>query len=207
MALLDPYGTLAGLKSRLGILDSNDDSRLQNALLASAGDIAGVCGRQFNDAGAVSARVYYPDSPTLVEVHDFSTVTGLKVEVDYSNTGNYGSTIAAANYQVEPLNGIMNGEPGWPYNRIRSINQYLPLWWGAIGAPRASIQVTARWGWAAVPAAIVEANYIDAEELFKLKDAPFGIAGFSNFGAVRVRSNPKVMELLDGYFLSPIQAR
>jgi hypothetical protein len=43
-----------------------------------------------------------------------------------------------------------------------------------------------------------------AEETFKMKDAPFGVAGFSDFGAVRVRDNPKVMSLLNRYIRTPI---
>lgn len=207
MALGVSYGTLAQLKSRLGITNTNDDVRLQSALDASSGDIEGVVGRQFNDAGSATARVYYPDSPTLVRVDDFSTTSGLILKADYGNDGVFEITWLAANYQVEPLNGIVDGQIGWPYNRIRAINQYYPLWWGAIGSPRASLEVTARWGWAAVPPPIIEANLIDAEELFKLKDAPYGVAGFGAMGAVRVRANPKIMELLDGFMRSPIQAR
>ena len=207
MALGDSYATLAALKTRLKILDNNDDARLQSSLDAATDEIEGVTGRQFNDAVTPSARVYYPDSPTLVRVDDFSTITGLVVAVDYSNTGNYSGTIAASNYQVEPLNGIVDGQAGWPFDRIRAINQYLPLWYGSIGAPRASVQVTARWGWAAVPASVFEACLILADETFKMVDAPFGVAGFSQYGPVRVRENPKVMALLNGFIRYPIQAR
>ena len=207
MPLGTSYATLVTLKSRLGITDTNDDTRLQSALDSATQSVEGICGRQFNDSGAATARVYYPDSPILVRVEDFSTVAGLVVAVDYSNTGNYSTVIAATNYQVEPLNGVVGGMTGFPYNRIRSINAYYPLWWGAIGGPRASIQVTARWGWAAVPASVTEACLILAEELFKMKDAPFGVAGFGAMGVVRVRENPKVLALLDDLILEPIQAR
>lgn len=191
----------------MGINDTTDDARLDSALSAASQDIEDTCGRQFNDSGTPTARVYYPDSPTMCRVDDFSTVTGLVVAADYSNTGNYSQIIPSTKYQVEPLNGIRAGVPGWPYNRIRSINQYLPLWWGAIGSPRASIQVTAQWGWAVVPPGIVEATLLAAEELYKLKDAPFGVAGFGAMGVVRVRENPKIMGLIDGFMLAPIQAR
>jgi hypothetical protein len=202
----DSYASKATLKLRLGLSDTTDDAKFDSALAASTQSIDGICGRQFNDAGTTSARVYYPDSPTLVRVDDFSTVTGLVVKADYGNDGTFEYTWAAANYQLEPLNGIVGGSAGFPYNRIRGINQYFPLWWGALGSPRASIEVTARWGWAAVPASVAEACLILAEELFKLKDAPFGVAGFGAMGAVRVRENPKVMALLSDLILEPIQA-
>ncbi len=44
-----------------------------------------------------------------------------------------------------------------------------------------------------------------AEETFKMKDAPFGITGFSAYGPVRVRENPKVEQLVARYVRQPIQ--
>jgi len=207
MALNDSYGSKAVLKLRLGITDTNDDPKIDSALSAASQSIEGTCGRQFNDAGVASARVFYPDSPTMVKVEDFSTSVGLVLKADYGNDGVFETTWLAANYQLEPLNGIVGGVPGFPYTRIRAINQYFPLWFGAVGSPRASLEVTAQWGWSAVPASVTEACLILAEEILKLKDAPFGVAGFSNFGAVRVRENPKVMALLSDLILEPIQAR
>jgi hypothetical protein len=43
-----------------------------------------------------------------------------------------------------------------------------------------------------------------AEETFKLKDAPFGVAGFGDFGVVRVRENPAVARLLAPYKRYPM---
>jgi hypothetical protein len=41
---------------------------------------------------------------------------------------------------------------------------------------------------------------LKAASLFKRKDAPFAVAGFSEFGAVRIgRNDPDVLELLGGY--------
>lgn len=205
MALGDPYATLALLKTRLGITDTNDDVALTNALAVATLNIEGVCGRQFNDAGSATARVYYPDSLTQVTVDDFSTTSGLIVAADFSNAGLYATIIAAANYQLEPLNGIIDGTPGWPYYRIRAIQTWFPIWYTSIGDPRTSIQITARWGWATVPANVVEACLILGEEIFKLKDAAFGVVGIDSLGGlIRVRENPKVMGLLSRYIRSPI---
>lgn len=205
MALGDPYATLTTLKARLNIADTNQDTALTSALNAATQAIEGHCGRQFNDAGSASARVYYPDTLTSVIVDDFSTTTGLVVAADYSNAGTYSTTIGSANYQLEPLNGVVDGSPGWPYYRIRAIQTWYPLWYTSIGYPRTSIQVTAQWGWAAVPPGVQQACLMLAEETFKLKDAPFGVAGFDINGVVRVRDNPKVAALLMRYVREPIQ--
>lgn len=205
MALGDPYATLAQLKTRLNISDTNDDTALTSALAAASRAIEGYCGRQFNDAGSASARVYYPDDLVTVTVDDFSTTAGLIVAADYSNAGTYSTVISASNYQLEPLNNVFDGTPGWPYYRIRAIQTWYPLLIASVGFPRTAIQITAQWGWSAVPNPVVEACLMLAEETFKMKDAPFGVAGFSNYGAVRVRDNPKVDSLLARYMRAPIQ--
>jgi hypothetical protein len=204
MASGDPYATLALLKTRLGITDTNDDTALTNALAAASRDIEGWCGRQFNDYGSATARVYYPDTLTTVTVDDFSTTSNLVVALDYSNAGTYSTIITSTNYQLEPLNGVVDGTGGWPYYRIRAIQTWYPIWYTSIGDPRTSIQITAQWGWAAVPAGITEACLMLAEETFKMKDAAFGVAGFGAYGAVRVRDNPKAEALLERYIRSPI---
>jgi Phage gp6-like head-tail connector protein len=153
----------------------------------------------------VSARVYYPDDLVTIYVDDFSTTAGLIVAFDFSNSGTYSSIIASGNYQLEPLNGVVDGTSGWPFYRIHIIQTWAPIWWTSIGYPRASVQITAQWGWAAVPAPIQLACLMLAEENFKMKDAPFGVAGFSQYGPVRVQDNPKVAALLARYARSPIQ--
>lgn len=204
MALGDSYATLAQLKTRLNIPDTNSDAALTSALSAASRSIEAYCGRQFNDAGSASARVYYPDSLTVCKTEDFSTTNGLIVALDFSNAGNYSTILSATSYQLEPLNGVVDGTPGFPYNLIRLIQTWYPLWYASIGDPRASVQITAQWGWAAVPAPVVEGCLMLAEETFKMKDAPFGVAGFSEYGAVRVRDNPKVSSLLARYRVNPI---
>jgi len=210
LALGASYATLAQLKARLGSSgiawpDTNDDAPLTNALAAASQSIEGYCGRQFNDAGAATARVYYPDDLATIYTEDFSTSAGLIVAFDFSNSGTYSSVIAASNYQLEPLNNIFDGTPNWPFYRIHIIQTWTPIWWTSIGYPRTSIQITAQWGWATVPPAVVEATLMLGEEIFKMKDSPFGVAGFSQYGAVRVRDNPKVNNMLARYVRAPIQ--
>jgi hypothetical protein len=205
MALGDSYGTRALLKTRLAITDTNDDVAIDAALATSTQAIEGICGRQFNDAGVATARVYYPDDLASIDVDDFWTTAGLIVAADFSNGVNYSSIIASGNYQIEPLNGVVDGSPGWPYHRIRAIQTWYPLWLTTIGYPRASVQITAQWGWSAVPGPVSQACLMLAEEIWKMKDAPFGVASFSQYGPVRVRDNPKVMSLLNRYVRNPIQ--
>jgi hypothetical protein len=64
---------------------------------------------------------------------------------------------------------------------------------------RRAVQITALWGWSAVPDPVKQATLIIAAEQWKLKDAPFGVAGFGEFGPIRVRDNPMAASLLARY--------
>lgn len=198
MALGDPYATLAELKARLGITSTADDARLTGALAAATLGVELACHRQFNDAGAASARTYVATTALLATVDDFSTTTGLVVAIDLDGDGVFETTLTIdVDFQVEPAGGVVGGVPGWPFwwLRIRSRSaRRFPCGGGDL-----RVQVTARWGWAAVPAPVKEATLAGAQELFSLKEAPFGVAGFDQFGAIRVRDNPKIRGLLAGY--------
>lgn len=195
MALGDPYATVPALRTRLGINDSNEDAQLQDALNVSSRACERVCRRQWNDAGSATARLYDVPSDLICIVDDFSTTTGFVLKTDGDDNGVFETTWTTADYELRPLNGISEGISGWPYWSIHAIGTTLRF----PNTKRASVQVTAQWGWATPPPAIKEAVLIAAEEIWKVKDAPFGVAGFGDFGSIRVRENPKVMALLNPY--------
>ena len=195
MAMGDPYATLPELKARFSIEnDTRSDAALIAALEAASRGIESVCDRQFNRVDVASARIYRSDFYSFANVDDFYTTTDLVIATDEDGDGVFEQTWTAADYQLEPLNGINEGQTGWPFSKLRTV--------GARGFRcgwRASLQVTARWGWTAVPAPVRDACLIVAGELFKLKEAPFGVAGFTDYGAVRVRENPVAMKQLSPY--------
>lgn len=196
----DPYATLTELKAYANATKDTYDDLLTDALDAASRGIETCTGRQFNDAGTASARVYYPEHSCLVEPDDFHTLVGLVIETSSAGDGVFDTTWDTADYEPRPLNGVVDGQPGWPYTEL----------WGdgtrlfPTGVRKAPVRVTAKWGWAAVPLPIKQATLILATELYKSKDAPFGIAGNDNYGVVRVRENPMVMKKLAPYMRSPV---
>lgn len=187
MALGDSYATLAELKGRLGITDTAEDARIQEALDSVTTEINGMCGRQFNLAGTATARHYHRRDCHVVESADFATDVGLIVATDTASDGTYATTLSASDYLLEPLDGIVDEEPGWPYRRIRLVSG---AQWPTSTYGRPPIRVTAKWGWAEVPTPVHEATLIWAEETYKLSSAPFGVAGMDQYGPIRVRYNP-----------------
>lgn len=195
MALGDPYATLPELKKRSDIPqnDELDDDELTAALASASREIERWCRRQFNDAGTTSTRTYRALGRSLVLVDDFHTTAGLVVSADSAASGVYDEVWTTADYQLEPLNGVVDGVPGWPYSRIKGLT------YGLACGVRPVVRVTARWGWAAVPPDVKEACLIMAAESFKLSDAPFGVAGYGEFGPVRVRINSIAEQKLAPY--------
>lgn len=177
MSLGDPYITAEQLKDRLGIDDDADDPELTSAADAASRAVNRFCGRQFQKADAPSERVF-PVTGGVLLVDDFHTTDGLIVG---------GVAYSAEAFELEPENGVVDGEPGWPYWRIYAS--------GLSGR----VTVTAAWGWADVPDPIVEATAMTAIEIFKMRDAPFGIQGMADFGLIRIRENARVESLLYPY--------
>jgi hypothetical protein len=194
MALGDDLITLAQLKTRLGVSDTTDDTLFTNVIRAATSGINHACGRDFQQAASVSARRYRPIACDMVITHDFHTTTGLIVKTDDGDDGTYETTLSSADYELDPIDGIVNGQTGWPYTAIRLVNgSRFPH------GLRHTVQVTAAWGWAAVPASITEAAYVLSEDIAKLRDAPFGVGGFGEFGRIRARENPHVAMLINDY--------
>ncbi|SET43384.1 head-tail connector protein [Nonomuraea wenchangensis] len=204
MALGDTYATLEELKAYMSIdkptLSLNDDL-LEEALESASREIDRHCERQFNKADVVSTRIYRPKGCKLVTVDDFYSTEGLVIATDSGDTGSFNTVWSETQYELEPLNGIVNGEFGWPYFRIRAV--------GSAAFPvthdRASLQITALWGWSAVPAPVKRATLVIASETAKLKDSPFGVAGYGEFGPVRVKNSPVAMRMLAPYRLRPVK--
>lgn len=192
MALGDPYITNEDLAAYLGISGTKDVPLLDNAVAAATQWVTDHCQRDFNQETAATARVYDPDNPYRADVDDFYTTTGLVIKTDTADSGSYDTTWASTDYILRPHNGVEGGMTGFPYRQIISVESYtFPC---RTGRPR--LQVTAKWGWAAVPDAVKQATRILAAEVYRLKDAPLGIATANEFGPLRVREVPQVAMLL-----------
>ncbi|MFI0481738.1 hypothetical protein [Actinomadura sp. 9N215] len=202
MPLGDPYATVEALKARLGIAetDTGDDTRLAQALNAASRGIEHCTARQFHDAGAASARTFPVDSPYRADLDDLSTADGLLVEVDRTRNGTYAETWTSADYELAPAGGVVEGVPGWPFIQINAVGaRTFPYCAGERASARPALRVTGRWGWSTVPAPIAEACLIVAAEIYKLRDAPFGVAGFGEWGMIRVRQNPIAAAMISPY--------
>lgn len=196
MALTNAYTTLALLKTRLNITDTTDDTALELAINGASRQIDSYCGRRFWQDATVVTREYFAHSATLVETDDISTVTGLIVKTDSAGDGTFATTTTiTTDFIALPVNAA-DRVPVWPYEEILLAANYS---FSQLSNGRPGVQVTARFGWPAVPDDVKLACEILALDLFKAKDAPFGVAGSNEFGALRVRENRLARSLLEPY--------
>lgn len=192
------YATLAELRSWVGIDDLMDDSVLSLALSVASQKVDDHCGRTFAVPSGTSVRTLRSLSPWLLTLDpgcDISSTTGLVVKTDDNEDGSFETTWTIdTDYVLEHQLGD-NGATDWPAWQIVAVGSR--TW--PTHTLRRTVQVTARWGWAAVPVPVKQATLIMAAEAFKLKDAPFGVAAFGEFGPMRVRDNPMAATLLARY--------
>lgn len=196
MAWAPDYASLAELKHALapGITDTADDAELTLALSAASRAIDSYCGRQFGQTAGAVPRYYQSTSAgtAAVVIDDLMDLTGLVVK-----TGDGGGTFPTTltlNSQVRlfPWNAVADGRP---YTMI--------VGFGGTRWTRGerTVEVTARWGWSAVPAVVKQAALLQAARIFRRKDAPFGILGSPEIGSeIRLLSalDPDVAVLLGG---------
>lgn len=197
-----PYASLAALKARMGIPDSNTarDDELTQRLVSASTDINSWTHRQFGRAEDATTRRFYAGR-SGVDTHDFWTTDDLVI-TPYVN-GVAGTAWDTSTLELEPMDGIVNETPGWPYRRISYPMGDHPLI-RALSWAGYRIYVTAKWGWATVPENVVTSCLMLAVADDKAKDAPFGVAGFGDY-AVRIRQNPMVEEKLRDYVIDPIK--
>jgi hypothetical protein len=181
MAVTNGYITLANLKTYLKIDDQVEDALLEQIIESASRSIDRIANRRFYLDAQASARTYRPIGNLRVQVDDFGTTSGLVVKTDPDSTGTYGTTFTLnQDYIVEPTNALAKGRPLTTITIVGPTAFSLPVnYWP-------QVEVTARWGWPAVPDDIEQATYILSADLYKRKDSIGGVLGLSELGAIRM---------------------
>lgn len=194
------YTSKEELKARLDLqqTDVYIDDQLLLAVAAASSSVERYCGRFFYRQTAT--QVYSPNNIEILAVNDFVSLTS--IAVDTNGQGLFSQVWAPGDYRIEPANALTaKGEP-WPYTQIRALaaggGRYFFPWVFPMSNPD-RVQITATWGWPAVPYLVKQATLQLAADLYALKGAPFGVAGFAEFGVVRIKQNPQIEMLLHRY--------
>jgi hypothetical protein len=204
VAITNGYCTLAQVKAALRITDTVDDTLLEGSVESASRLIDGYCNRSFYSQGS-AVRVYTARDPYFCMVDDFSQLYSLKTSVLSPGTfeitwnATYG-TATPVDVQLEPLNAVIEGS-AWSYDRLRAVGRYFFPTLTTNYGQQALVQLTANFGWSAVPKVIEQATIIQASRLYKRLDSPLGVAGFGDMGVMRISRaiDPDVAMLVDPY--------
>lgn len=202
MAWAPDYCTTAELKSHLRITDTDDDTLLAIAITAASRAVDHACNRQFGLTDPAAARYYTYDNGKLetalpytcrqmIEIDDLMTTTSLVVKVDRDDDGTFEETLTVdTDFRLFPWNAAANGRP-WTHIVLLA-HESFPT------TPR-SVEVTAKWGWSAVPSLVKQAALIQAARFFSRRNSPYGIAGSPEMGSemrLLARLDPDVAQML-----------
>lgn len=193
-AVTNGYCTTADLATYLTVSAASYANDLANAINTASREIDGWCARRFYADADASARTYWTKDQQVLIIDDAWSISTVKSSS--ADNGTYDTTWTVGSDLIcEPLNGVADGLSGLPTWRLRWTTPTLPL-----NTRLPAVQVTAKWGWATVPEPVRQACLIIAGEVFKLREAPFGVAGFGEMGAVRIgKMSPQAVALLRPY--------
>jgi len=194
------YADIAEARDWAGFGDSADDAELAAILLAVDRTIDDYCGQRFTATSPVSARTFVADTLWVVRLGPsvIGDTTGLIVKTDDDGDGVFETTWAATDYVSLPLGGAgADGSTGWPIRELRadrSAGKYWPQHYD-----RPGVQITALWGWAAVPASVTLAARMMTIAWHQRRATVAGQGGFQTFFESVVRDDPTVRDLLDPF--------
>lgn len=191
MAWAPDYCTVPELAAYRRIEDSDDDAELQLAVTAASRAIDRATDRQFGKTDSTETRTFEARWSRrlglyVVDVDDIMTATGLVVTV---------SSSAVTAYRKYPLNADKQGRP-WEQIALGSATP------DTLGSGPPTVDITATFGWSAVPATIKNACLLEASRFFADKNAPFGVAGSPDQGnelRLLAKVHPDVEVMLTSY--------
>ena len=200
------YVTKAELKTYLGLSGTAQDTNLDNAINGASRQIDKICDRRFWQDSTVQIKKYTPTNNFWLIVDDISTTTGLIVKLDTTDDGTFDTTLTLnTDYILEPVNPkehvISSTTYYYPHNMIKILSTRSSERFDTL--IQNNVQITAKFGWSAVPEAIKQATLIQATRLFKRKDAPFNVMGNEQTGVIELFSkfDADAKELIKPYKL------
>lgn len=200
------YVDLPTLKGYLGITQPTWDTLLTLAITSASRAVERYCQRKFWLDTVPGARTFIPD--TLLDLglgagNDIGSTTGFGVATDPSGTGTFNVIWDfPGDIQLLPQNAPFASPEARPWTALRAVGTKTFPWLINTWLTHLDrIQVTALWGWPEVPSDVISATLIKAAHLYMRKDAVNGIAGYGEFGPVRLSKgeDSDVMSLLEGY--------
>lgn len=164
---------------------------LIGAVNTASREIDGWCGTRFwadphgNDDEPTTRRFYaYSEERdgwcrSVVDIADAFDVVSIATDDDDDGTAE--TEWDAADFLELPIDGMVDGLEGFPVRRLEALTGLFPE-----HTRRPGVHATAYWGWLTVPKPVRQSCLRVAHWVFHAPNAPMGVQGFNEFGAVRM---------------------
>jgi hypothetical protein len=180
--LSNAYIELEELKSSTELTSTSfADQDLQNAIVAASRAVDFYTGRRFWPDLVDQTRYFTGNGTDRVDIDDLITLTSLSTDPSDDGTYEYVWT-TGIDYVLEPRNALLDGYPYTSIRRLLGGNYPWPSY-------NDSVKVVGKFGWSAPPEAVkVATTMLAARYVKRMREAPFGVAGFDATGATVVVS-------------------
>jgi len=171
-----PYPSLSDLKSYLSepVLETRHDASMGGSLASAVAKVEAYTDRYFGQTEEPSELDFVPSTRLRVSARDFYGSPTVSVDSDLDGT--FATTLGGGEW----VTGPSDQRAGYPSYEIRLVSGVFPV---PVGG-RPTVRVDAQWGWESTPPEVFSSVLELAAEIWKRRDAPFGIAGFDQLGAV-----------------------
>ena len=197
MTITNGYLSQAEALAYVGQNLVQDTSLLDDVVTSSSRMIDRYCGREFYQTTEARTFATPDDIYTLSfgSFNDLVSVTTLKT--DPTGGGTYSTTIGATAFQLLPYNAPQADEPYTNLQLLGGVQWPVPTF----NMRQNTVEITGVWGWPSVPLDVKQACRIIVAEISKMQESPLGVAGFGEFGVMRVSKTmpPRAMQLLAPY--------
>lgn len=201
MTVVNGYCSVAELREQLDDeYQKIPDALIERAINAVSRAIDNYCGfpfRRFWKDSAPTSHEYVITSYSEIWITDVASKSGLVISTD-NGDGTYSTTwTSGTDYVLKPLNVELNGT-AYAWTKLEATGSRL-FPFSRTGRP--TVKITGIHGWSAIPDEVSQACVIRSTAILKRRDAPFGVAGFGEFGtSVRIRAeDPDVADLLASF--------
>lgn len=172
-------------------IPTDEDEHFDEAIDSAVSAVGGEINRPLVVASASpSSRVFRPNRCRRLLLIDDCVAVSSIVE-------NGATLTVSTDYALEPLNGLDARGETVPYSQVR---RFSTDWY--TDDDKATVSISARWGWLAIPTQLVTATKIVAKDVLMNRDVKFGIVAVTDAAVFSARSNPTVRTAVDRYHLA-----
>lgn len=175
------------------VTDQEDDATVEAIITAMSRWIDNYTGRRFFSTSSDETRYFDASDSKMLLMPDILSITSLAT--DDAGDRTYSTSWVAGDYELEPANASLDGEP---YTQIRITPN------GSKSFPRGrrTVKIVGKFGYSvSAPALIKEACLLQSLRIFKRKDAPFGVTAVNEVGMMKEITDvdPDVKILLEPF--------